>query len=122
MRFTFPNHQGRLRPDMWVYVSLKIDLGERLIVPPDALLVTGERTLAYFASGGGRYEPREVRTGLRTDDAVEVISGLEVDERVVASANFFLDAESRIQSTLRRAAPGSTGMSSGHSGHSGDGQ
>ena len=49
------------------------------------------------ARQGDSFEPREIQTGLETDDGFEVKSGLKEGERIVVSGNFLLDSESRVQ-------------------------
>src|SRR5208283_1831341 len=67
-RFTMPNEGGRLKPQMFVNVELKISLGRRLAVPSDAVIDTGLRQIAYVDKGDGMFEPREVVTGVQAGD------------------------------------------------------
>jgi len=70
-----------------------------------------------IALGEGRFEPREVRTGARGLDHIEIVEGLKAGENVVVAANFLIDAES----SLKAALSGFSAPSGGHSGsHSGD--
>ena len=64
-RFTLPNEGGRLKPQMFTNVELKISLGSKLAVPSDAVINTGVRQIAYVDKGDGNFEPREVVTGVR---------------------------------------------------------
>jgi Cu(I)/Ag(I) efflux system membrane fusion protein len=87
---------------MYVDVALHADLGERLVVPASAVIVAGERRVVFVDRGDGRLEPRTVTTGATGEDTIEIASGLEAGERVVASGNFLIGAESRIQSALEQ--------------------
>jgi len=102
VRVELPNRDGALKPDMYATVTLRAELGERLVVPRAAVLSTGEREIAFVDRGGGRLEVRFVRTGVRTDEFDEILHGLAAGERVVTSANFLIDAESRVQGVLQR--------------------
>ena len=103
VRIPLGNADGALKPEMFAEVELEADLGSRLAVPSSAVMDTGTRSVVFVEKGGGLYEPRDVRTGLRLPDAIEVLEGLSEGERVVTSANFFVDSESKLKSVL--AAP-----------------
>src|SRR5256712_8068349 len=82
---------------MYGPVELRVPLGERLVVPRTAVLDSGRRQVVFADGGDGRLVPREVRLGGRFDDAVEVLDGVAAGERVVTSANFLVDSESKLQ-------------------------
>jgi multidrug efflux pump subunit AcrA (membrane-fusion protein) len=103
VRIELANPDLALRPDMYAEVALEADLGERLSVPDGAVMETGARSIAFVDLGDGFFEPREVRVGLRLPDRWEIETGLSAGERVVTSANFFVDAESRLESALAAA-------------------
>ncbi len=107
-RVTLANQTGELKPEMFVEVGVHVALGDRLVVPQNAVLRTGERQIVFVDKGGGLFEARLVTLGVRAGDEVEVVSGLEEGERVVASANFLIDAEAQVQGVLRRLE-GNTG-------------
>ncbi len=98
VRFELPNSPEQvLRPEMYGNVELRAPLGERLVVPRSAVLDSGRRQVVFTDAGDGRLQPREVRLGARVDDAVEVLDGVTAGERVVTSANFLVDSESKLQ-------------------------
>src|ERR1700730_18346749 len=109
VRIDLDNSDDQLRPGMFANVDLKIDGGEGLTVPVDAVLPTGSRSLVFVDRGSGKLEPRYIRVGrsfTQTDangeaSYDEVLGGLSEGERVVSSANFLIDAESRIQGALK---------------------
>jgi Cu(I)/Ag(I) efflux system membrane fusion protein/cobalt-zinc-cadmium efflux system membrane fusion protein len=108
-RLVIPNTKLRLKPGMFVRVSLSGKEREALAVPGSALIQTGERQIAFVEQSPGVYAPREVKTGMRGRDLVEVVSGLSEGETVVTSANFLLDSESRI-GAIGAAPAGSAGQ------------
>ena len=108
VRVEFDNPDRTLKPDMYAEVELVSALGERLSVPETAILQTGDRDVAFVDTGDGVFEPRQVRIGIRLPDRYEVLSGLAEGERVLASANFFVDSESRLKAAFSAATEGGT--------------
>ena len=62
--------------------------------------------MVFVDKGEGHIEPRKVRVGYQADGFYEVLSGLVSGEKVITSANFLIDSESR----LRAAVEGFEGM------------
>jgi membrane fusion protein, copper/silver efflux system len=111
VRYEFPNPHGRLKPEMYANVEIKVRLGQKMTVPEGAVINTGIRQMVIVDRGSGYFEPREIRVGSKVDDYYEVIKGLKAGERVVTSANFLIDSESK----LKEAVGGMAGME--HAGH-----
>jgi Cu(I)/Ag(I) efflux system membrane fusion protein len=101
VRIDIENPDLKLRPEMYVNVALKIDHGEQLAVPVNAVLPTGEHNIVFVDKGGGKLQPRFIEIGQQYGDYYEVRSGLNEGERIVASGNFLIDAESQIQGALK---------------------
>jgi Cu(I)/Ag(I) efflux system membrane fusion protein len=106
VRIDIPNPDFKLRPGMYANVELGMDMGEGLTVPASAVMPTGSREIAFVDKGGGKLEPRIVELGEQIGDHYEVKSGLAEGERVVASANFLIDAESKVQGALKEWSDG----------------
>jgi len=104
VRFEFPNPHGKLKPEMYANVEIKVHLGRRMVVPEEAIIDTGIRQMAIVDKGNGYFEPREVKVGAKVDNYYEVVSGLKTGERVVTSANFLIDSESKFKEAV--GAPG----------------
>jgi Cu(I)/Ag(I) efflux system membrane fusion protein len=102
LRIELANPDLALRPDMWADVELLAERGAGLLVPQSAVLHAGARSFVFVELGPGRFEPREVETGLRSGDEVEVVSGLAEGERVVASGTFWIASESRLRAALEQ--------------------
>jgi membrane fusion protein, copper/silver efflux system len=107
-RFTIPNEGGRLKPQMFTNVELKINLGRKLAVPSDAVINTGVRQIAYVDKGNGYFEPREVVTGVQAENLIEITAGLKAGDKVSSSANFLIDSEAKLRGVepLPRQKPG----------------
>jgi membrane fusion protein, copper/silver efflux system len=101
VRIDIANPDFKLRPGMYVNAELSMDMGEALTVPVSAVMPTGTRNIVFVDKGQGKLEPRVVELGSKYGDIYEVKSGLQADERVVSSANFLIDAESKVQGALR---------------------
>jgi len=97
VRMEFPNPGLALKPETFVNVTLRRDLGRRLLVPKDAVMDTGARQYVFVDQGEGYLEPREVKAGVETAAGRVVAEGLREGERVVTAANFILDSESRLK-------------------------
>jgi Cu(I)/Ag(I) efflux system membrane fusion protein len=100
VRIDIPNPDFKLRPGMYVNAELEMDMGEALTVPVSAIMPTGTRSVVFVDKGEGKLEPRIVQLGTKYGDIYEVQGGLQENERVVASANFLIDAESKVQGAL----------------------
>jgi Cu(I)/Ag(I) efflux system membrane fusion protein len=101
VRIDIPNADFKLRPGMYVNAELAMDMGEGLTIPVSAVMPTGTRNVVFINKGGGKLEPRIVQLGSKYGDSYEVQSGLHEGEQVIASANFLIDAESKVQGALR---------------------
>jgi RND family efflux transporter MFP subunit len=100
VRIDIPNPDFKVRPGMYVNAELEMDMGKALTIPVSAVMPTGTRNVVFVDKGEGKLEPRVVQIGTKYADIYEVKSGLHENERVVASANFLIDAESKVQGAL----------------------
>jgi Cu(I)/Ag(I) efflux system membrane fusion protein len=92
----FPNPHGKLKPGMYGDVQIQVKGEQRLAVPRDAVLDSGLRTLVFVEQEPGLYQPREVTVGRQVGRFYPVRAGLTAGERVVTSATFLIDSESRL--------------------------
>jgi Cu(I)/Ag(I) efflux system membrane fusion protein len=108
VRGEVPNPDGILKPDTFVNVKIRIELGKRLSVPMSALLHSGDKNFVFVVKGKGKFEPRLVSVVMRAGQYYEILSGLMEEETVVTSANFLIDSEARL-----RSASGQEGQQEG---------
>jgi Cu(I)/Ag(I) efflux system membrane fusion protein len=99
VRLTVPNPDLRLKPGMFATMYLDAEIGDVISVPLDAVVATGERNLIFHRHEDGSLHPHEAVLGARAGDRVQVLAGLEEGDEIVASANFLIDAESRLAGT-----------------------
>jgi Cu(I)/Ag(I) efflux system membrane fusion protein len=86
-----------LRPEMFVDIEFLITFPSAVTVPADAVLDSGIRKTAFVDLGNGVFEPREVETGWRFGNRVEITKGLKPGERIAMSGTFLIDSESRLE-------------------------
>jgi membrane fusion protein, copper/silver efflux system len=98
VRLQFDNPDQLLRPEMYGEIELSTGAGRRaLTVPGEAVVDSGRSQTVFLDLGDGYVQPREVTTGERFGDRVEIVRGLKPGERIVTSGNFLLDSESRMR-------------------------
>ncbi|MFA5902360.1 MAG: efflux RND transporter periplasmic adaptor subunit [Desulfobacula sp.] len=102
-RMEFSNEGMRLKPGMFVDVRLDLEMGTSVVVPDSAVMYSGLRKIIFVNTEGGRFEPREVMTGARSNGKIQILSGVSKDDRVAIKANFLLDSESRLQAIIQGA-------------------
>jgi membrane fusion protein, copper/silver efflux system len=128
-RVPVPNPEGSLRPGMLARVSFDAgESGERLLIPSEAVIETGRRSVVIVAAEPGRFDVAEVKTGAEAGGKTEILSGLEVGRQVVASGQFLIDSEASLNAAVQRlqAAPSAQPehaaqlAASDHAGHGAD--
>jgi Cu(I)/Ag(I) efflux system membrane fusion protein len=112
VRIELPNRGGRLRPGMFATVSLGGSTQPALLVPSEALIRTGKRTLVMLALDKGRYRPAEVQTGREAGDDTEILAGLNEGEKIVASGQFLIDSEASLSGVEARPIGGAAAAES----------
>lgn len=100
VRFELDNTDEKLKPDMYANVELRANLGTRLVIPQEAIIESGQKQVVFLHLGGGKLEPRLIKTGVKTGEWSEVLAGLKEGEHIVTSANFLIDSESRLKSVV----------------------
>lgn len=111
VRILVPRAKALFRPETFVNVTILSPLGEQVTVPLDAVLDTGTQSWVFLVKDDGTFEPRVVGIKLHVNDQIAIESGLKGGERIVTSANFLIDSESR----LKAAAQGQQSSSGGDS-------
>jgi Cu(I)/Ag(I) efflux system membrane fusion protein len=102
VRIEVANPDGRLKTDMYADVVFQLGGDAAVVtVPKGAVIDSGARQVVLVAKGEGRFEPRAVKLGRRSDDRVEIVEGLSENEEVVSGATFLIDAESNLQTALK---------------------
>jgi Cu(I)/Ag(I) efflux system membrane fusion protein len=97
IRVRIDNPDRALLPEMYGDLELRSSGVRRaVILPREAVLDRGVHQIVFVDSGKGYLGPREVTTGARAREQVEILRGLKAGERVVVSGHFLIDSESRV--------------------------
>jgi Cu(I)/Ag(I) efflux system membrane fusion protein len=102
VRIELPNSGGRLKPGMFANVDFGGSARSALLVPSEAVIRTGRRTLVMLALDKGRYQPAEVQTGRTGGGKTEILAGLAEGEKIVASGQFLIDSEASLSGVQAR--------------------
>jgi Cu(I)/Ag(I) efflux system membrane fusion protein len=114
-RIQVPNPQMRLRPGMFVQVSLETPLGSDVVaVPRSAVLDTGKERVVYVAKENGVFEKRTIEASVASDDYFAVTRGIEAGERVVTHGSFLIDSQTRLAGTITGMFGGSKAYGAGY--------
>jgi Cu(I)/Ag(I) efflux system membrane fusion protein len=90
-----------LKPGMFAQMEMQVAAkGQVVTVPLSAVIDSGTRQIVLVEKGAGRFEPREVKLGARSDNYVQVLDGVKDGEPVVVAANFLIDAESNLKAAV----------------------
>lgn len=106
VRIELPNRVGRLKPGMFATVWFGGGAQTALLVPSEALIRTGKRTLVMLALDKGRYQPAEVQAGRESGGETEILAGLREGEKIVASGQFLIDSEASLSGIEARPIGG----------------
>jgi Cu(I)/Ag(I) efflux system membrane fusion protein len=100
-RIVIDNPGAKLKPGMYTHITLASGKSQSmLVVPQEAVIVTGKRSVVIVETAPNRFAPVEIKTGRDLGDKTEVLSGLSEGQRVVASGQFLIDSEASLKSAL----------------------
>jgi len=103
VRLKFNNPGEALKPNMFGEVYIFAGAKENIIVVPrESVIRTGTSERVILAKGKGRFEPREVVSGIESGDWIEIQSGLSEGEHVVISGQFLIDSEASTKASFTR--------------------
>ena len=118
-RVELANPGGELKPGMFATVNFTpAARKEALLVPTEAVIQTGKRTVVILAQGDGKFAPVDVEVGIESNGHTEIRKGLEAGQKVVLSGQFLIDSEASLKaSTSRMAEPQATTADPANSTH-----
>jgi Cu(I)/Ag(I) efflux system membrane fusion protein len=107
VRLVFDNAELLLKPDLFaevtIYAGKQVDA---VVIPSEAVIRSGAKTQVFIVRGAGKFEPRQITTGLSSNDDIAVLDGLKAGEEVVTSAQFLIDSESKLhEATAKMMEP-----------------
>lgn len=104
VRSEFSSYNGKLKPQMYGETIFSNNGSQGLLVPADAVVIAGKRSVVWTKTGDGMFEARLVQMGNRFGDKYQIISGLKEGDVIAATGGFLIDSESQLK----------TGMPAGH--------
>jgi membrane fusion protein, copper/silver efflux system len=96
VRIELPNPAGELKLGMFADARIEVPTANVVTVPKGAVIDTGTRKVVYVETAPNAFSPRDVKTGGASADRVAILEGLREGDRVVAAANFFIDAQTQL--------------------------
>ncbi len=120
VRIELDNPDRILKPDMYANVTIEAETRKDvLVVPEEAVIRSGHRSLVVVAVGEGHFSPRDVALGIDSGDGwIEVSDGLEEGDQVVTSGQFLIDSESKLQEAVNKMISAKPAADADHEGHS----
>jgi len=104
VRSEFSNYGGKLKPQMYGETIFESGTSKGILVPSDAIIFAGERSVVWVKVSKGKFEARDVSVGSKYGNKYHLISGISEGEEIAATGGFLIDSESQLKS----------GMQSGH--------
>ena len=102
-RLELANPGSRLVPGMFVQMQFMDQRAEKsLLIPTEAVIQTGKRTVVMVAEEGGRFRPVDVDAGIESAGQTEIKRGLKLGQRVVVSSQFLIDSEASLKGVEAR--------------------
>lgn len=103
VRVRFENQKKQLKPNMYARLNIHAETAqETLFIPREAVIRSGRMDRVVKFLGEGRYRSVAVKTGIESDNTVEILEGLQANEKIVTSAQFLIDSESSLTASFAR--------------------
>jgi membrane fusion protein, copper/silver efflux system len=102
-RIELANSGGRLVPGMFATIDFApTRRGDAVLVPSEAVIRTGKRTVVIVAQGEGHFAPIDVETGIESHGQTEIRKGVRDGDIVVVSGQFLIDSEANLKAAIER--------------------
>ncbi|MBW2318204.1 MAG: efflux RND transporter periplasmic adaptor subunit, partial [Deltaproteobacteria bacterium] len=104
LRLQFANPGYQLKPNMYANIYLNsVVAKDSLVIPQEAVIDSGVRKVVFVSLGKGKFQPREIKLGVEgKDHEFQVLQGLSEGEKIVVSAQFMMDSESRLREAIQK--------------------
>ncbi len=83
-RIKIINENSQLISGSLLEVSVKFNLRNSLSVPDTSVMIEGDKSFVYSINSENIANKTEIKTGLRDDKSIEIISGLNIGDIIVA--------------------------------------
>ncbi|MQA18448.1 efflux RND transporter periplasmic adaptor subunit [Rugamonas rivuli] len=102
-RIELANRGGQLVPGMFATITFASSRdADVLLVPSEAVIQTGTRSVVILAQDGGKFQPVDVELGGEGNGKTEIRKGLTAGQKIVLSGQFLLDSEASLKGTTTR--------------------
>lgn len=110
-RIELANPGGQLVPGMFATITFASNRdADVLLVPSEAVIQTGTRSVVILAQDGGKFQPVDVEPGGEGNGLIEIRKGLAAGQKIVLSGQFLLDSEASLKgATIRMGDAPSSG-------------
>ncbi len=98
VRSEFSNRGNKLKPNMYGESFFEFNLGKNILIPADAIIMTGKRNIVWVKIDSKTFEARDVQLGARVDDKYQILNGLKPGDEIAASGGYLIDSESQLKS------------------------
>jgi Cu(I)/Ag(I) efflux system membrane fusion protein len=106
-RIELANPKAELAPGMFASIRLTPSTrAQSLLVPSEAVIRTGARSVVMVATGDGKFAPVDVEAGLEANGMTEIRKGVANGQKVVVSGQFLLDSEASLRGAGARMGAG----------------
>jgi len=97
VRAIVENKDKLLKSQNYLEAKIKVKLGNKLVIPVDCILDSGDKKIVYVERENGIFEKRVIKTGVSDGEFIEIRQGLKSGELVVREGNFMLDSEAKLK-------------------------
>lgn len=98
VRAEFDNSDRLLKPEMFADVTIQSSQAvQTIVVPAEAVVRSGTQNQVFVVHDSGKFEPHVVTLGIESDGQVAILEGINANDRVVTSAQFLIDSESKLR-------------------------
>ena len=102
-----PNPEAELKPGMFANLDLTLKLKENAVVIPEtSVLASGDRNVIYIVDAQDTAQLRAVKIGIRQAGVVEIVSGLQAGERVIAEGLQKVRPGGKVKASPGELSPG----------------
>ena len=98
VRAEFDNPDRLLKPEMFADVTIQSSQAVKaIVVPTEAIIRSGTQNQVFVVHDSGKFEPHVVTLGIESNGKVAILEGIKANDRVVTSAQFLIDSESKLR-------------------------
>lgn len=104
IRALVPNPDRKLLPGSFAEITLTLDEDQSALLVPPIALIPGLKTQSVFVVENGQVARKEVQAGIRTADAIQILSGLAPGDEVITSGILQLRPGMKVQTRAQDAS------------------